>query len=159
MSVPALRFIHFAGIIIWFGSAAVDVLLEGVLRRTRSAEAQRTLIRFHQLVDLALEGPGALVVLGSGAALLSREGFWDAAAVWPAWLKWKVACGLVAAFCNLLSVGFVIARHRASLALPTSEAPSSSAAVRRWTIAVTLTGLAVPFALVALWLGVTRAAG
>ena len=145
------HFLHVLGLALWFGSAGADVVLEGVLQRTPEGTAQRTLIRLHKIIDLVLEGPAIIVVLVTGLVLILNR-----PAPLPGWMWWKIGLGASAALANLICVFFVVARHRASSALDAHAIPNQSPPVRRWNIAIAITGVGVPAALGALWLGVTR---
>ncbi|HZU99638.1 MAG TPA: hypothetical protein VFF73_23205 [Planctomycetota bacterium] len=142
----ALRALHLVAIIAWFGSALVDTIVEIAIARAASDEKRRVLMELHRTVDLVLEGPGGVLALISGALLLRSSG-WLADAPWPEWLRWKVGCALAAVAINVISVGCVTGRVRALRAgLPTEG----------WTRAVFATGLGVPFAAVAFWLGLSH---
>ncbi|MBI2893861.1 MAG: hypothetical protein HYY06_09935 [Deltaproteobacteria bacterium] len=151
--MSALEGVHLGAIAIWFLSAGFDVGLEIVLRWTRSADLQRSLIELHRKIDVWIEGPAVIVTVVSGAALLRAAGLVGGELPWPGWLEWKVASGLIAATANLACVAFVLARARAARAAP-EPTPRQIVAVRRWSAAIWLTGLGVPFALGALALGV-----
>ncbi len=153
--MQALRLLHHVAIIAWFGSAAVDVLLELVLSRAPGAERQRALIDLHKLVDLVLEGPGILLTLGSGVGMLWLGGHLAPERSWPSWLVWMVVCGSLAAAANLICVLFVVARARAA-STTGATAPLEEPQVRRWHRRVAATGVGIPFALIALWFGVMR---
>jgi len=153
--VALVRLVHHLAIIVWFGSAAVDVVLELLLTRTRGAERQRALIELHRWVDLVLEGPGIFLTLGSGVAWLALAGYLAPGRPWPAWLLGMVVCGALAALANLVCVGFVVARARVAVTVATT-APLEEPRVWRWHRRVLATGVGIPFALVALWLGLMR---
>ena len=153
--MQALRLAHLVGIILWFGSAAVDIVLELTLARTSDAATQRVLMRFHKVVDLLIEGPAVLLTLIAGGGLLGHAGYLGFVA-WPSWLSHKIAFGAVAAAANLICVVLVVKRARACEGLPKDTDPASSSTVRGYSRAVMITGIGVPFALMALWLGVMR---
>ncbi len=114
------------------------VLGETVLELAPGGEdAERMIARVHFWIDMLVELPLIVAVVGTGAALAAR--------VWPpSPLLWaKLAAGLVAAAANLYCVGAVVLRTRAP------DAQSR----RRWTQRVRLSALAIPFAAAAAGLG------
>lgn len=153
-----LKVLHVAAIAAWFGSAAADVVLEAVLRRTSSPEAQRAFIRLHRAIDLVVEGPGIALAVTTGLAMLWWSGRLADLSLWPSHVRWMVLCGGVAAAANAACVAFVVRRDRAAASCPAGAAPLADQTVRRWHLAVALTGLGIPFALVALWHAVARGA-
>ncbi len=150
-----LRALHLLGLIAWFGTAAADVVLELALQRTKTRDGRRALVRLHRSVDLAVEGPAAILVVVTGVLLLSETGRLHGA--WPGWLVAKVACGGAAAVTNLVCAAFVVLRARAFDAA-SGEDPWLSPAVKRWNAAVFATGLGIPFAVAAFWIAFAHAA-
>jgi hypothetical protein len=144
-----LRAIHLIALIAWFGSALVDTIVEATIKLSPSAEKRRVLMELHRTVDLLLEGPGAIVAALSGIGLLGASGFLEPGVAWPSWLRWKVGCAGAAILINLISVGCVVSRVRALHA-------GRHESVARWTHAVFATGLGVPFAAVAFWVGLAH---
>lgn len=146
----ALRGLHLVALIAWFGSALVDTIVEIALKRSPPLEKRTVLIELHRTVDLALEGPGAVLAVVTGGLLLRAMGYFEPGASWPDWLRWKVACGLAAALVNVISVGCVVARARALRA-------GNEKAVGLWTHAIFATGLGLPFAAAAFLWGLAHA--
>jgi hypothetical protein len=156
--MTGLLWIHFAGLILWFGTAAADVVLELVLQRTKTRDGQRALVRLHRTVDLVVEAPAAIVVVFSGVGLLHATGRFDGAGI-PTWLGAKIACGFAAAATNLICAHFVVLRARAFDAVPPGEDAWSTPGVRKWNRAVFATGLGIPFAIAAFWLAFANGRG
>jgi hypothetical protein len=130
-----LHVAHFFAVTLWLGLALGETVLEA---GATDDESRRFAAKLHYRLDMFLELPLLLVVLGTGGSLAARA--------WPfTTLHWiKVGAGLVAVGANLLCVGAVVARRRQI------EDPR---ALERWTSKVRLTGLAGPFFLTALALG------
>jgi hypothetical protein len=149
--------LHVVGLIIWIGSAATDVVLELVLTRIGRPDRQRAFMSLHRWIDLCVETPGIVLAVSGGVGTLAAAGFLQAGAPWPVWLRWKVLCGSFAAVANLVCVGFVLARWRACSRCDAGNAPLGDARVRFWSRCVLATGVGVPPALVALFLGLTNA--
>ena len=143
-----LYFIHLSSVILWFGSAATDIILELTLWKAKSAEAQKAYVLLHAKIDLFLELPAMLCAVFSGALLLWSSGYWDIA-VWPQWLGWKVLCGLIAAISNLFCVIFVIIRARL-------QRSGDLHKVARWNDAILFSVVGVPFGILALWFSLSR---
>lgn len=128
-----LRLLHFGVLCAWAGVVAV----EGVIELTDRQDAP-TATRLHYLIDVLLEGPLLLIVLVTGAALLIQG------QAWSFLLAVKIGCGLVAVAANLACVGFVVVRYRRR---------DDEGARRYWSRYVRLSIVALPFALVAAYLG------
>jgi hypothetical protein len=149
------RALHVLGLVLWLGSAAVDILLEVVLLGTATPDAQAALIRLHRLVDLVIEGPAIVLALAGGAWLVEQTwGF--SFSMWPTWLRVKIVTGAAAALANLVCVGFVLARANACARCAPGASPFTSPSVRSWSRCVLATGVGVPFAIVAFYLGVAH---
>ncbi len=126
--------IHGAAAGAWMGVVACELVLESF---GRDASSRRLVARAHAWIDLLFEGPLVAFVLVTGAVLLARD--------WPAspLLLLKVAAGLIAVIANLICIPYVRARARAT----------DDAEVRRLFRPIQITGLAIPFGLLALGLG------
>ncbi len=125
---------HLILLAVWAGV----VLAEGVLELGASVETAREVARLHYRIDMLVEAPLLAGILVTGGCL-----------VWRAWplsgLLWvKVVCGLVAVLLNVYCVVHVVLRHRRS---------GDRAALQDHRRRVLLSGLGVPPALVAAYLG------
>jgi hypothetical protein len=143
-----IKFLHVTAMILWFGSAAADSILELVLQKTPSREGQLTLIRLHAIIDQTLETPGFLVTLLTGFFLLMKYPN-------PSGLLYvKIGCGLAAAGANLFCVKKVLDRDRWAKATSHEIPPLQLERGQALTHDVYLSMLGVPFAFVALYIAV-----
>lgn len=126
--------LHAAAVCAWMGAVAAESVLE--LSRTDSA-TRRLVASVHAWIDRLFEGPLLVLVLVTGAMLLARA--WPA----PPLLLLKVGAGMVAVLVNLLCMVLVQRRARAG----------DDAQLQALTRQIRLTGLAIPFGLLALVIG------
>ena len=131
--------LHIVAVSFWLGIVAV----ESVLERTRAGgrEIAFYVARSHFLIDRWIEIPTFLVVVATGALLL------DPARL-SGWYLLKVVCGLVAVASNIFCAYFVVRRKQAAEA-------GDLDAVKRQAWAIDLSGLAIPVAMVALFIGLS----
>jgi hypothetical protein len=128
--------IHLVVVSAWLGLVAGESVLEQFGRN----EASRRLVAVvHGWIDIFFEGPLVLAVLVTGCLLLARD--------WPAnpLLLVKVGCGLIAVIANLVCIVVVNLRMKST----------DDARVRTLAWYVKLTGLAIPFAVAALIIGLS----
>lgn len=98
----ALAHLIFLGL--WGGAVLVELVIE--LHARGRAEREAVASELHFWIDLLIELPLLLAVLGTGFALAARQ------PVFPALLTAKIALGLTAILANLICVGVVIQRRR-----------------------------------------------
>jgi len=133
--VDPLHLAHLILVSTWGGL----VLGESVLELTARDEAgRRHAARLHYWMDVLLELPLILAVLATGAIL-----------AWRAWplgtLHWiKIGAALVAVSLNLYCVGVVFARRKRE---------DDARSVERLSKRVRLSGLGIPFAMLAAYVG------
>jgi hypothetical protein len=133
-----LHVLHLVLVSLWGGVVLAETVLE--LCGGGDEAARRTVARVHYWNDLLVEIPLLVAVLATGAVLAARA--------WPlTWLHWvKIGAALVAVATNLYASAMVVARHRAG---------GDAAAIRRYTTRIRLSGVGVPFAVVAAYIGVS----
>ena len=126
--------VHLTAASAWLGLVAGETVME---LHARGSSAQRLIARIHKWIDLFFEGPLVVIVLLTGAALLARA--------WPIspLLALKVGAALVAVIANFICIPLVLARARAQ----TDEA------LRALTRKIGATGVAIPFGIAALVIG------
>ncbi|MBI1816366.1 MAG: hypothetical protein HYR72_15420 [Deltaproteobacteria bacterium] len=126
--------LHLIAVSFWLGMVAAETVLEFC---GRDAVSRRTVAVAHRWIDLLFEIPVVIVVVGTGTLLLARA--------WPAspLLLVKVGAGSIAVIANLICVPLVHARWK----------ETDDARVRALTRQVKMTGLAIPFAIAALVIG------
>ena len=131
--------IHATAASAWLGVVAAESVLE---HWARDEPSGRLVAVVHGWIDLLFEGPLVAIVLASGVVLLVE--------VWPAkpMLIAKVVCGLVAVIANVICIPLVRARMK----------QSDNVRIRALTRYIKLTGLAIPFGLGALVLGLSGVA-
>ncbi len=143
-----IRYLHVLAVVLWFGSAAADIILELVLRKTASREGQLTLIHLHAIIDQILETPGFIVTLATGVFLfLSYKNPSGA-------LYLKIACGIAAASANLFCVKKVLDRNRWAKSTSKEALPLELERGKVLTRDIYLSMLGVPFAFITLYIGV-----
>lgn len=144
-----VKFVHVAAVILWFGAAAGDAVLEMVLKRTSARDGQLALIGLHAKIDQILEAPAIVLTLFTGILLLFFGG-----TQWPGALVVKILCALAAAGANLYCVKVVVERERWARAaapdLRLAEHPIGRSLERR----IFATGTGIPFAVAALAIAV-----
>ena len=126
--------LHLAAVSFWFGVLAAETVLE---LAPRDAAERRLVAVAHARIDRLFELPVVVAVLLTGALLLARA--WPA----PPLLLVKVGAGLVAVIANLVCFPLVHARCKAT----------EDARVRALARQVRMTGLAIPFGIAALVIG------
>jgi hypothetical protein len=145
-----LRMLHLFGLVGWLGAATGEVVLEVMLKRSRSAAEQRSLLRLHVVTDAFVEGPGLVLAAITGVLLLKRRGWLEAGVVWPTWFCWKIAAASTVVVTNTFALIFVAGRYRAALRVPESERPLDDSGVRVWAKLTLVTWIGIPCAIVAL---------
>jgi len=126
--------LHAAAVCTWIGVIAVESVLELC---KNDAVSRRFIAAVHAWVDLLVEGPLLVLVVFTGAMLLKTN--WPA----PTLLLVKVGAGMIGVIVNLICI--VLVRKRAR--------ETDDARMQRLTGQIRLTGLAIPFGLVALVIG------
>ncbi len=126
--------LHAAAVCTWMGVIAVESVLELCKNEVVS---RRFLATVHAWVDLLIEGPLLLLVLLTGALLLKAN--WPA----PMLLLVKVGAGMVGVIVNMICIVLVRMRSR----------ETDDARMQHLSGQIRLTGLAIPFGLVALVIG------
>jgi hypothetical protein len=126
--------IHLMAVSFWCGLVAAEVVAE---RCAKGAEARRTVANVHRWIDNFFEIPIVIVVLVTGGLLLAQ--------VWPGTpLLWvKIGAASIAIVANIVCVPLVQARVHAS----------NDDRVRTLTRQIGVTGVAIPFLLIALVIG------
>jgi hypothetical protein len=127
--------IHAAAACAWLGVVAAEAVLELL---GRDQPSRRFVAKAHLWIDYLFEGPLVVVVLVTGGILLARA--WPA----PPLLLVKACAGLIAVIANGICMPLVWMRVRAK----------DDAQVQRLFGRIRLTGLAIPFGLAALVLGI-----
>ncbi|MGB0920935.1 MAG: hypothetical protein ACPG06_02790 [Alphaproteobacteria bacterium] len=120
----------------WLGLVAGETAMELM---AKSRETKSFVAQVHRTIDIYVEGPLMSLTLITGSILL-----WD---IWPevsTLLLVKVAAGVIAVIANVICIHWVIERARAT----TDEA------FKGWAAKIKLTGYTIPFAVVALGLGI-----
>jgi hypothetical protein len=130
-----LQQVHAAAACAWLGVVAAESVLE---LQARDAAARRLVAVVHAWIDLLFEGPLVVLVLVTGVWLLARA--WPA----PPLLLFKAGAGLIAVIANLICIPLVRMRAKAT----------DDARVIALSQQVQLTGLAIPFGLLALIIGI-----
>jgi hypothetical protein len=130
---------HVLAVGVWFGVVAVEIVLER--SRAASQPISRAVARYHFRIDLLLEIPTVLVVLGTGLAML------DPARL-SGWYLAKVACGLVAVASNAVCVVPVVLRVRAAERARPDDVVRYSRMID-WTAVVGIPAAVVAFSIAA----------
>jgi hypothetical protein len=139
--VDPLHLAHLAALCLWGGC----VLAEGVVELVPKNDAEREhAARVHFWIDVLIELPLIAAVLTTGAVLMSRS--------WPPspLLAVKVIAGLVALGLNIFCAVMVVLRYVRRI---------DPVAVGRYAARVRWSGVGVPFALVAAYIGLAYFAG
>jgi hypothetical protein len=139
--MPLLHVVHVLGVGFWLGVLGVETVLER--SRTSSRATGYAVARYHYLIDVFLEIPVFVVVLGTGLAMVDPMRL-------SGWYLVKVVCGLVAVGANAVCVIPVVLRRRAAERDRLTDVRHYSRMID-WTAVVGL-----PAALVALGLGAWR---
>jgi len=145
-----LRMLHLFGIVGWLGSAAADIVLEVIRKRSASAAEQRSLLRLHFMTDMFVEGPGLLVAAVTGALLLEERGWLAAGAAWPTWFQWKIAAAATVVVTNAFSIIFLAVSYRAARRIPAGVPLREDASYRLWERLNLVPWLGIPCAITAL---------
>jgi hypothetical protein len=126
--------LHLVTVSFWLGIVAAETVLEFC---GRDAASRRTVAVVHRWIDVLFEVPVVIIVIVTGGLLLGRA--------WPAspLLLVKVGAGIIAVIANLLCIPLVHARWK----------ETDDVRMRALTRQVKMTGLAIPFAIVALVIG------
>jgi hypothetical protein len=126
--------VHIVATSAWLGLVAGEVVME---LHARDPAAQRLIARMHKWADICFEGPLIGIVLATGGVLLYRA--------WPGspLLLVKVGAAMIAIIANLICMLNVRARAHAE----------SEDTLRTLTRRIMATGLAIPFGLAALAIG------
>lgn len=126
--------LHAAAVCTWMGVIAAETVLE---LRKNDPTSRRFVAAVHAWIDVLIEGPLIALVVVTGAILLASN--WPA----PPLLLAKVGAGMVGVIVNLICI--VLVRKRAK--------ETDDEHMRELTRQIRLTGLAIPFGLVALVIG------
>jgi putative copper export protein len=126
--------VHLIAVSFWLGLVAAEVVAE---RCAKGAAARRTVANVHRWIDNFFEIPIVIVVLVSGGLLLAQ--------VWPGTpLLWaKIGAALIAIVANVICIPLVQARANAN----------DDGRARALTRQIGITGLAIPFLLIAFAIG------
>lgn len=126
--------LHAAAVCTWMGVIAAESVLELC---KNDLNTRRLIATVHGWIDILIEGPLVVLVLVTGSMLLTR--------VWPAspLLLIKIGAGMIGVIVNLICI--VLVRMRAK--------STDDARMQALTHQIRLTGLAIPFGLVALVIG------
>jgi hypothetical protein len=133
--MESLHLAHLTLLLSWAGVLLAEFVVE---LTARDENAIRHAARTHFWIDMVIELPLLLGILATGGLL-----------AWRAWplgggLLVKIGCALIALGANLVCVGLVVVRHRAR---------DDARQLLRYHARVRLTGLGIPFGLVAAYLG------
>jgi len=130
----SLLTVHIIAAGAWLGLVAGESVME---LSVRDDAARRVIARIHKWIDILFEGPLVATVLVTGAVLLSR--------VWPPspLLMVKVSAAMIGIIANLFCMPWVLARARAG----------SATAINSYSRKIAATGAGIPFALLALAIG------
>ena len=123
----------------WIGLVVGEAVIELM---ANDRETRKFVAKAHEIMDVYFEGPLVALTLVSGAHLL--YGLWPDISVL---LVIKIVCALIAVFVNVLCIRWVVLRARA-------ETDSEFAEIAH---KVNHTKYAIPFALVALGIGILGA--
>ena len=126
--------VHFCAASAWLGVVAAESVLE---QFGRDPASRQVVAKVHAWIDILFEGPLVAVVLITGGLLLARA--WPA----PPMLMLKVAAGLIAVVANAICIPLVSARARTT----------DDSRIIRLSRQVRMTGLAIPFGILALAIG------
>ena len=126
--------VHIVAASAWLGVVAGESVME---HYGRDAASLRLIAQMHRWIDILFEGPLVAIVLVTGGLLLARA--WPA----PPLLLIKVGAGLIAVIANSICIPLVHARAHSN----------DDARVRALTRGIKITGLAIPFGLAALAIG------
>lgn len=131
-----LRLAHLLFLASWGGLVLAETVIE-LGSRPDDAGAVQT-ARLHFVIDGLFEVPLLAGIVATGALLLARA--------WPPTplLVAKLACAVIALGANVYCAWLVVRRHRSA---------GDPAAVHRLASRIRLTGIGVPFGLVALIIG------
>jgi hypothetical protein len=126
--------VHIVTASAWLGLVAAETVME---LYGRDAASRRLIAQIHRRIDILFEVPLVALVLVSGAVLLSRA--------WPAspLLLAKVGAGMIGVIANAFCIPWVQARAKAV----------DDAKVQALTRKIAATGVAIPFGVAALALG------
>lgn len=126
--------IHFFAVSAWVGLLAGESVME---LHAHGPAAQHLIARIHKWIDIFFEGPLVVAVLATGSILLYR--------VWPApsLLLVKVGAAMIGIVANVICIPWVQARAQTE----------NEEALRTLTRKIAGTGLAIPFVLLALVIG------
>lgn len=134
--MSGLHLAHLFVLGLWGGLVMAELVIEV---SAKTADDLRRAAELHYRLDLVLELPLLAAILATGGALAARTPL-------DARLVAKIAAALVAISANLVCVGLVVSRRRAS----------DPARLERLSRAVRWTAVGVPFGLAALALGLIR---
>ena len=130
---------HLLALGVWAGLVAAELMIE--VGGARQPALRGAVARLHHLIDVYVEAPVLVAVVGTGTVLLTRTA--------PDALLWtKVALGLGAVGANAACVVVVVRRGRAAAA---GAADETVAPLTRWVFRSAFVG--VPLGLAALLLG------
>jgi hypothetical protein len=128
--------VHFCAASAWLGVVGAEAVLE---HYGRDPASRRLVAKAHAWIDILFEGPLVGIVLVTGALLLARA--WPA----PPLLIVKVTAGMIAVIANAICIPLVRARARTT----------DDSLMIKLSRQVRMTGLAIPFGLLALVIGLS----
>lgn len=138
-TLDPLRLVHLMFIAVWLGLVLAELVVEGVGFRF-APDSWKAVTRIHYWIDLLFEIPMLAGVLLTGAVLTTRAPVLTT----PHWLK--IASALVAISGNVYCIALVVLRKRYLVA--------DEKRALGYHRAVIKTGMAIPFGMVALVIGV-----
>lgn len=139
-----VKLVHLAAVILWFGSAAADIVLEFTLKGEKERRAQLALIRLHSRIDQAMESPAIILTILTGIVLIMFGGRWEPL------VAAKILCGMIAAGANLYCVKVVMDREAWAVSAPPDVDLLQSPEGRSLGLRIFATGSGIPFAAAAL---------
>lgn len=151
-----LLFVHVLSVLVWFGTAAAQAVMELSLWRTSDGGRQRALLDLRQRLDMLLGGPAFLGAVVTGLILMQSRGYFRDTVKWPAWFEDMVICAVFVVAANLLCLIFAFIRGRRVDAILGRQAPLDNTTVRKWSSAILATFVAIPFAVATLWLATVK---
>ena len=144
--MTVLHLVHVVAVFLWLGNILAEAVIE--LARQPNRGGYFTVARLHRSIDAFVELPLIIVILVSGILLLLHT-----QADTTLWIK--IGCALVAIAMNLYCAFFVFRRAK----LDEKDENLSTLKSLTWRGVYLSTLIGVPFAIVALYLGIIRLLG